>query len=88
MAEGDLTTFLLAEDDLRPFPVPAGKEWILELGPLPPGRYVVDVLHRSTRIGPQRLPICRRGAFVGSRQPLAWRSNSVPRGRRSMLRGG
>lgn len=56
VAEGDLTAFLLVGDDLRPFPLPAGKEWILELGPLPSGRYVVDVLHRSTSISPQRLP--------------------------------
>jgi hypothetical protein len=54
--EGDLTVFLLASDELRPFPLPAGREWLLELGPLPPGRYVVDVLHRSTRISPLRLP--------------------------------
>jgi hypothetical protein len=55
-AEGELTVFLLAGDELRPFPLPAGKEWILEMGPVPPGRYVLDVLHRSTRISPQRLP--------------------------------
>jgi hypothetical protein len=55
-AEGDLTVFLLASDELRPFPLVAGKEWILELEPLPPGCYVVDVLHRSSRISPLRLP--------------------------------
>jgi hypothetical protein len=54
-AESELAVFLLAGDDLRSFPLPAGNEWILELGPLPPGRYVLDVLHRSTRVGPQRL---------------------------------
>jgi hypothetical protein len=56
-ADGDLTVFLLVGDELRPFPLPGGKEWILELGPLPPGRYVVDVLHRSARISPLRLPL-------------------------------
>lgn len=55
-AEGDLTVFLLAGDELRPFPLPAGNRWILELGPLPPGRYMVEVLHLSTRISPSRLP--------------------------------
>jgi hypothetical protein len=68
VAEGELTAFLLAGDDLRPFTLPAAKEWILELGPLPPGRYVVDVLHRSTRIGPQRLPFAieERSSVSGS----------------------
>ncbi|HEY7307837.1 MAG TPA: hypothetical protein VH643_00620 [Gemmataceae bacterium] len=54
-AEGDLAVFLLASDELRPFPLVAGKEWIMELEPLPPGRYVVDVLHRSSPISPLRL---------------------------------
>jgi len=70
VAEGELTAFLLAGADLRPFPLAAGKEWILELGPLPPGRYVLDVLHRSTRIGPQRLPFAveeRLSASVSAR---------------------
>ena len=70
VAEGELTAFLLAGDDLRPIPLPAGKEWILELGPLPPGRYIVDVLHRSARIGPQRLPFAveeRSPASVSAR---------------------
>jgi len=54
-AEDELTVFLLAGDELRPFSLPAGVEWLLELGPLPPGCYVVDVLHRSASISPQRL---------------------------------
>jgi hypothetical protein len=51
-AEGEVTVFLLAGDDLRAFPLPAGKEWLLELGPLKSGCYVLDVLHRSARISP------------------------------------
>jgi hypothetical protein len=76
-AEGDLTVFLLAGDELRPFPLPAGKRWILELGPLPPGRYMVDLLHRSTRISPLRLPFTieeRSPATVSARVEIRLRS--------------
>jgi hypothetical protein len=54
-SEGELSVFLLAGSELHSLPLPPGGEWVVQLPQLAAGRYVLDVLHRSTAFEPVRL---------------------------------
>jgi hypothetical protein len=54
-SEGELSLFLLAGSDLQTLALPPGEDWLVQLADLSPGRYVLDVLHRSTRFEPLHL---------------------------------
>jgi hypothetical protein len=54
--DGELTVFLLAGGELLAKPLPAGSSWLLQLGKLPEGRYIIEVTHRRIRFEPVRMP--------------------------------
>ncbi len=54
--DGELYVFLLANDKMLCKELPAGDSWLLQLGKLPVGRYVIEVTHRRTRVESVRMP--------------------------------
>jgi hypothetical protein len=56
LVDGEISLFLFGETGLQRQPLPAGNSWNLRFNGLAPGQYVAEVLHRSTRFDPARLP--------------------------------
>ena len=56
LLEGELSLFLWSSGGTTKLALPPGDEWLIELGRLSEGNYLLQALHQSTRVLPENLP--------------------------------
>jgi hypothetical protein len=69
LEEGELTVFLMVQEELVSLPLSGGQNWMIHLNDLKVGQYVLDVIHSRTRFDIARMPFMVAG--VSSPLPKA-----------------